>query len=650
MSLFSTRVGAGALILAGFIVGLGADAASARALRPVQRCQIAKLSAAGAELRMRLLCDLGRGGALGETPCSRAAAARRTAAFARAERGAQCPVLGDEVRIGTAVTSSRSAILIVPVPADDPAAKRCAARQLTLAAREVWDRVRADVTHERTGDDARLLSALARQQARFDAAYARLARSHDCAAQPIVPASYFLGAIVDSVNRLRRDACPSCGAVCPCWSTEELDTGLSPATLRALGGAVCDEGVTGVVSRDRCTAPEGWPEQPRTGVSLAGGLCVWWVGDADPDGDGTCNASPLVASLDDFEQAACLASLEAAHVRQVSCAPASGPRRVEPLPVPSGGFPLGVGGREWIAVWDRADVVLPWDASGGAGPLPVPGCPLGSDGACRVPMATAAVGDTDWRVGQRSAASGGVEFFALGPQGEVVALPTREGDVLRFVRVGAGPLFHGDVERGGRFVPVVWTAPDAPYRELPVGDFARAPSPLQSDASRRIVGDAEEARMPVLWTPSGDGYRLETLPLLDGDTTGSASSIDADVVAGISGSRAVAWEITGDRVRVVELPKPREAVRCTGSAATSRGRVLGVCEWLDGRMVGVVWVRPADAPDGWRAANVLTPFAGDDGALFDGFRGDLVVGRSVFFVQTGGLATSAVWRLPSPSS
>lgn len=227
-------------------------------------------------------------------------------------------------------------------------------------------------------------------------------------------------------------------------------------------------------------------------------------------------------------------------------------------------------------------------------------------------------------------------------------MPLRPGEnatVRRAVRVGPGPLFASLLDRGDRTVAAVWIGADAQYQELPAGGFVPAPVPRGSDAQQRIVGWAEEERLPVLWTRSGDGYRIETLPLLAGDVIGSASGIDAGVAAGSSGGHAVVWELGDERIRVRELPTPPEGSGCD-VAATSRGRVLGVCTRLDGRLIGVVWARSSDGSDEWRDVHLLQPWPGDDGVYIDGFNGDLVAGLSVFVFQGQGVASNVVWRLP----
>jgi hypothetical protein len=335
------------------------------------------------------------------------------------------------------------------------------------------------------------------------------------------------------------------------------------------------------------------------------------------------------------------------------------------------GFASGVNAREWISIeyvqpQRRWLITLPPDAGPDAGPLPLPGCPLGADspscasGGSRPTL----VGDSDWYTGFTpvSLPSFTVDFpAAFGPQGEIVltiaccgGTPRGFGAVLpvpgeRFV----GTVEPPDEETASVQLPILWRTPGDVYEVLPVGGFRAGPQARAADAAGRIVGQGIDPVLPVLWLPAGDDFELVLLPLLAGDTAGGAGGISDGRIAGWSGSpagvRAVVWEShggdDGETVWVARvLPEPDELGSCMAVAA-SGPRIAGNCRRASEDQGAVVWLHDGGA---WRVEALLLPAPDISQSTVRALSGDLAVGHSV---EQGGSQTAGApvaWRLPVP--
>ena len=345
--------------------------------------------------------------------------------------------------------------------------------------------------------------------------------------------------------------------------------------------------------------------------------------------------------------------------------PTSAPQPIAAMPLAVAGNLVGVNRREWIVVVRAAGggnadplgtVVLPPDAGPGAGPLPVPGCPLlDAPPGCTAQGTIMSVGETDWTYGQTIFITPS-DFRvpieeAFGPLGEVVDLAAfAAGDVVNDVRPGPGPIFIGTEPHFSAQLPahrpVYWPAPGIARVPLPAGGFAAGPVPKQADAQQRIVGEGLDPVLPVLWLPGADGYALQLLALLDGGGQGGARGIDDGLIVGwsadASGStHAVLWTLADAGVALQTLPVPVAAVSCTQAVGISGPRIAGECVAADGAVLAVVWAR-VDAAT-WTVAATLAPLPGDVAAHPVGISGDLVVGTSEHGVLP---RANVAWRLP----
>ena len=320
-----------------------------------------------------------------------------------------------------------------------------------------------------------------------------------------------------------------------------------------------------------------------------------------------------------------------------------------------------VNAREWIAVVDHfinpdvGRIVLPPDAGPDAGPLPVPGCPLfDRPPGCVATAYGKVVAETDWIYGDYIVVTPS-QFeipvqAAIGPQGEVIDLVGFGiGEVVDEVVPGPGPIFFGTIGFERRS-PVYWPTPGLERAALPGDGFTRGPVPRAASETQRIVGGGIEPQLPVLWSPSDGGYRIETLPLLEGGTAGGATDIAGDVISGWSDdgtgtARAVVWVPAEAGFAVRALPVPEEAAACTRAVAVSELRVAGDCSIPGGAPLAVVW-SSGDGGASWRVTQLLDPLSAGNEAHAVDISEYLVVGESR---NTGtGFGRPVAWRLPSP--
>lgn len=118
------------------------------------------------------------------------------------------------------------------------------------------------------------------------------------------------------------------------------------------------------------------------------------------------------------------------------------------------GVVRAVNAREWIQVdarpayINRVKIVLPPDAGGDAGPIPIVGCPLSPQDPGCLPSTRdrpLAMGETDWIYGWHVVAAGSAGELGyplvFGPAGEAIPLfPFEEEQPIDHVRIGPGPL------------------------------------------------------------------------------------------------------------------------------------------------------------------------------------------------------------------
>ena len=330
------------------------------------------------------------------------------------------------------------------------------------------------------------------------------------------------------------------------------------------------------------------------------------------------------------------------------------------------GRTFGVNAREWILVSDSTAsfefraIVLPPDAGEGAGPLPVPGCPLTAPSpACAVEADPLVIGETDWIFAIAPFASDGGTLFRpamMGPLGEIVALFPHDyrwnpADVRQPV-VGPGSrlawlLNESELGAASRLRPVVWPTAGTEFADLPQGGFAQGPAPLGVDADGRIAGAGIDPELPVVWLPSNGDYTLVALPLLAGGKRGAALGVDDDLVVGWSddgsAEHAVLWLRRAEGYEVRALPLPESAVACTRAVAISSTRIVGACAAEGDAPLAVLWEAGADT--GSRdVVRLLQPLPGDAVARVVAVSGDLAVGTSAKTSQSR--PQQAGWRLP----
>lgn len=199
-------------------------------------------------------------------------------------------------------------------------------------------------------------------------------------------------------------------------------------------------------------------------------------------------------------------------------------------------------------------------------------------------------------------------------------------------------------------IPKIWPHPGTDSETLPHEGFTDGPQPEQSDRLRRVVGSGIAPRIPVLWIPDGDGWRLSTLPLPEGAAQGGAYGIDGDVIVGWSGDQgigqhAVAWTESEGTWTPDLLPVPSGLVTCLRATGISGARVAGECADSDANVLGVVWQRDGDE---WSSVAILMPHADGEQVDVAGISGTLAAGNSGH--PWPAASVPVAWRLPPKTS
>lgn len=174
---------------------------------PAQRCMSAKVLAAGAETRARIVC-LQRFASDPEiASCVARAAAQRSSAFARAEARGGCSTSGDASLLGEIAERTAHALRELLLPA--PTTSRCSGAQLAAAGRAVGTLSRAYAAHERSPDEPRRAAALVEVEAQFRRAFARAVALGDCSTAS--DASQAWAAIAYGAAAIPGNLRPTCG-------------------------------------------------------------------------------------------------------------------------------------------------------------------------------------------------------------------------------------------------------------------------------------------------------------------------------------------------------------------------------------------------------------------------------------------------------
>lgn len=292
----------------------------ALAVTAEERCRFTKLRAAGREARARFLCEA-RATSVGADPsCLAAAVTRRDEAFRRAEQRGGCATVGDSKSAGTTVT----AVVNVLKDSFRPAGagpSRCQQLGLMASARAA-DRLAAIYASAGVApDEARLVAQLERTRAETMPAFARARKLGSCAFDE--PAAQSYGSLELYVGQIRDLLCPTCGILCPCWTTAELDALFPPRGFSALGGTLCNlislDYYEAIGSADGCsTLHQGGFR--RRGFALAfGDRCLVATNDLDPDDDGTCNGFARIEDVNPIELDVCAKAMFSSQIYRQEC-------------------------------------------------------------------------------------------------------------------------------------------------------------------------------------------------------------------------------------------------------------------------------------------------------------------------------------------
>lgn len=301
----SLALALGLLVLPGRVLFPG----TARAAdTPAEECSLAKLRAAGAEIRARILCEARRLVADDESSCIATAAARRERAFRHAEKRGGCTTIGDSAVIGDQVDFLVRTQIVDFVAPRQPATPACTQRLLGLVARAAMRSTQIH-TSEAWRDEARLDAALAAARASFEAALRR-AEASGCSFESEL--TYTL--LASAVATLRKILCPDCGVLlCPCWTTGSLDESYPPEAFETLGGAGCvdEQDAVGVGSNDACYDPRVG-SAPVAGIFVGRDSCAVF-------GGGGCWPQISFQDVTPEEKAICIASLRRSKVFREVC-------------------------------------------------------------------------------------------------------------------------------------------------------------------------------------------------------------------------------------------------------------------------------------------------------------------------------------------
>lgn len=173
-----------------------------------QRCLSARMAAAGVEARSGLACARRALATGDDAACLAAAAARRDAAFARAESRGGCDATGGSAVVGVEVRGLRDGMLAALRPGG-PAASGCTAAQLAAVARGVAKLSRSYVRNDRVPGSANPAGTLVEVATELQRDFARAARRGDCLSS--TSALQAAEVVRAAMARLRAVLLPTCG-------------------------------------------------------------------------------------------------------------------------------------------------------------------------------------------------------------------------------------------------------------------------------------------------------------------------------------------------------------------------------------------------------------------------------------------------------
>lgn len=305
------------LVLAACLVPDLALAATAE-----ERCRFTKLRAAGREARARFLCEARATPSGADPSCQAAAAERRDEAFRRAELRGGCATTGDSKDAGTTVAAMVDLFQDTFRPAaPDAGAGRCRRLGLMASARAADRLASVYASAGLAPNEARLVTQLERTRAATVPAFARARKLGGCAFDQ--PASQSYASFEVYVGRIRDLVCPTCGVLCPCWTTAELDAEFPPGAFSALGGTVCNlislDYVEAIGSADVCAERHAGGFNRRGFAVAYGRLCLIATGDLDSDDDGTCNGFARVEDVDPIELDVCAKAMFSSRIYRQEC-------------------------------------------------------------------------------------------------------------------------------------------------------------------------------------------------------------------------------------------------------------------------------------------------------------------------------------------
>jgi hypothetical protein len=289
-----------------------------------QLCATAKLRAAGAELGARLFCET-RGLVAGTDPaCIARASRRRDEAFRRAESRGGCANIGDSEDVGFYVVLR--VLDAEGATAGAPAASRCAQLELLTASRSALQLSALYAHAGRVRDAPFVVAAVERAAVSATAAYQRAQSNGDCPHS--LPADEINEIVVGAVGSVRDRICPTCGAVCPCWTVARLDASFPPRSFASMGGTSCAlialDDMEAITSGKSCIVyADGGRYMdlfPRAGFGLFfGNYCSLADRDLDPDADGICSGAPQSHELTPGELSVCFDDMKASLIYRAEC-------------------------------------------------------------------------------------------------------------------------------------------------------------------------------------------------------------------------------------------------------------------------------------------------------------------------------------------
>ena len=270
------------------------------AVSPAARCAARKLKATAVAARALARChsDAAAHGAFLDNGCVDAAFGRLDGRFAASEAAGGCATADDQLAIRSIVEFAANDVVALVRPG--LAADACASGKLRAVGTKLFAILAAHASDVRGGDGSRLAAAIARAEARFIAAFARIEQRATCT-NPAGAAA--VEALLDRpIARVRGKLAPTCGDDVLAGG-EACDGGDSSACPgRCLADCTCRPIVCGDGLREGSEACDGSDDAACPGQCDGSCRCPSGCGDGIVNGTEQCDGADAAVCTAAFLQ------------------------------------------------------------------------------------------------------------------------------------------------------------------------------------------------------------------------------------------------------------------------------------------------------------------------------------------------------------